>query len=90
MLRRSLTTLLVCLVVCLVMVATGSTWAANPDESLEILLKPEDAKAPSTPTAHKARPRYSSGPQRPVPPQYGPPCLQADATVARKKTYFQS
>lgn len=71
MLRRIPTTPLVCLVVCVALVTLGSAWAATPDESLEILLKPEKAKAPSAPAAQKARPRYRRAP-RPVPPAYGP------------------
>lgn len=57
MLRRIPFTPLVCLVVFASTIFITASWAAGPDESLEILLKPNKSSSSPSPTVHKARPR---------------------------------
>ena len=61
MLRRIPSTPLVCLVVFLSTIFLNASWAAGPDESLDILLKPNQAGSAPTVVAHKAKaPRAAS------------------------------
>jgi len=63
MLRSIPATLLVCLVLCLSTVFASPSWAAPPDESLDILLKSnQGASAPSS-SAQRAKPRIYSAPR---------------------------
>jgi hypothetical protein len=55
MLRRIPSTPLVCLVVFLSTIFLNASWAAGPDESLDILLKPNQAGSAPTVVAHKAK-----------------------------------
>ncbi len=55
MLRRIPTTPLVCLAVFLTAILAGNSRAANPDEALDVLLKPNEAGATPQPTALKAK-----------------------------------
>jgi hypothetical protein len=60
MLRRIPATPLVCLVIFLSTVLFGAAWAAGPDESLEVLLKPGKQGAAQAPTAQTAASRRSA------------------------------
>jgi hypothetical protein len=58
MLRRSPSTLLVCLVISISIAAAAPAWADNADQSLEVLLKPDKGTVAPVSEAYKARPRY--------------------------------
>ena len=58
MLRRSLTTLLVCLAISISMAAGGPVAAQEPDESLDVLIKPRKGTGAPEPLTHKAKSRY--------------------------------
>lgn len=76
MLRRIPSTSLVCLVVCLVTSFLNASWAADPDKSLEILLKPNQAGPAAGPTVHTPKYRSKStyrGPAAYRPYPYTPP-----------------
>jgi len=64
MLRRTPSTLLVCLVFCLSTFLINNAAAADPEEALEILLKPNDASSTSVPQRVKAKPRATYRPKR--------------------------
>jgi hypothetical protein len=78
MLRRIPFTPLVCLVVFVATSFLNPAWGAGPDESLEILLKPNKSGSSPSPTVHKAKPRargyarrsaaYRAFPYAPPPP----------------------
>lgn len=81
MLRRIPFTPLVCLVVFLSTILAHDSWAANPEEALEILLKPNEASSSKVSKRAKARPRpvYQARPwvggvpaQIPPPPFFKP------------------
>ncbi len=55
MLRRIPSTPLVCLVVLLSLILLNASWAAGPDESLDMLLKPNQAGSAPTVVARKAK-----------------------------------
>ncbi len=55
MLRRIPSTPLVCLVLLLSTIFLNASWAAGPDESLDILLKPNQVSSAPTVVAHKAK-----------------------------------
>lgn len=57
MLRRTPSTLLVCLVLFLSTVLINTAWPADPQEALDVLLKPNDAGATADVKRHKAKPR---------------------------------
>jgi hypothetical protein len=60
MLRRIPATPLVCLVLFLSTLLFGAAWAAGPDESLEVLLKPDKQGASHVGATHKATPRQAA------------------------------
>jgi len=60
MLRRIPFTPLVCLVIFLLTILSNASWAAGPDESLEILLKPNQSSVIAAPAVPKANSRYIS------------------------------
>jgi len=60
MLRRIPSTPLVCLVVFLSTIILNTAWAAGPDESLEILLKPNQPIAAPAVASPKAKHRYAA------------------------------
>jgi hypothetical protein len=81
MLRRIPFTPLVCLVIFLSTILVNESWAANPEEALEILLKPNQARSSAVAKRTKARPRpvYQARPwvagmpsQIPPPPFFKP------------------
>lgn len=55
MLRRIPSTPLVCLVLLLSTIFLNASWAAGPDESLDMLLKPNQVSSAPTVVAHKAK-----------------------------------
>ena len=59
MLRRIPATLLVYLVILLPTLFVAASWAATPDESMEILLKPSPTSSSPMPAVNEAKPRYS-------------------------------
>jgi hypothetical protein len=63
MLRRIPATPLVCLAIFLTTIIANATWAAGPDESLEILLKPNQAAPSPVPAAHKTKAARRVAPQ---------------------------
>lgn len=84
MLRRIPSTPLVCLAIFLSTILLNASWAAGPDESLEVLLKPNQPSSPPAPVSLKARTRYASAKQIVVLP--GPdPCMPLPAGVAKVK-----
>lgn len=76
MLRRTPSTLLVCLVLFLSTVLINTAWPADPQEALDVLLKPNDTGASAQVKRHKAKPRpgyIAVSPQVPVVVPYPPP-----------------
>jgi len=61
MLRSIPSTPLVCLVIFLSTIFLNASWAATPDESLDILLKPNQGVSVPGPTVHKAKSRGTMG-----------------------------
>lgn len=59
MLRRIPSTPLVCIAISVAILCLNTSWAADPDKSLEILLKPNQPTTVQTPTVHKAVRRYA-------------------------------
>lgn len=55
MLRRIPSTPLVCIAISVAIICLNTSWAADPDKSLEILLKPNQATTKQTQTVPKAR-----------------------------------
>jgi hypothetical protein len=55
MLRRIPSTPLVCIAISVAIICLNTAWAADPDKSLEILLKPNQPTTVQTPTIHKIK-----------------------------------
>ena len=70
MLRRIPVTLLVYLVILLPTLFVAASWAATPDESMEILLKPNPTSSSPMPGVNEATPRHAKRTKRAV--AYGP------------------
>jgi len=82
MLRRIPYTPLVCIAIFLSTVLLNASWAAGPDESLEVLLKPSQPSSPPAPVSHKAKTRYAYAKQIAVLP--GPdPCQPLPAGISK-------
>ena len=59
MLRRIPATLLVYLAILLPTLFVAASWAATPDESMEILLKPSPTSSSPMPAVNEAKPRHA-------------------------------
>ncbi len=70
MLRRIPVTPLVYLAILLPTLFVAASWAATPDESMEILLKPSPTSSSPMPAVNEAKPRYSKRAKHAV--AYGP------------------
>ncbi len=57
MLRRLPYTPLVCLAIFLLTILATASWAANPEQSAQMLLAPNEPSATSAPAAHQAKAR---------------------------------
>ena len=64
MLRRIPATLLVYLVILLPTLFVAASWAATPDESMEILLKPNPTSNSPMPGVNEAAPRHAKRTKR--------------------------
>ncbi|MBM3300585.1 MAG: hypothetical protein FJY85_11585, partial [Deltaproteobacteria bacterium] len=83
MLRRIPSTLLVCIAIYLTTICLNSAWAADPNKSLEILLKPNQTTAAPAPTVQKAK---STGKPRAVAVNpYDPYLLPPPVGIAKVK-----
>ncbi len=89
MLRRIPFTPLVCLVVFVSTVLASGAWAADPNESLEILLKPNKAGNSPSPTIHKATARTRTAVNRGVYRAYPYASLPPGA-ITKCKPIFKS
>ncbi|HTY25419.1 MAG TPA: hypothetical protein VMC85_19975 [Desulfomonilaceae bacterium] len=70
MLRRIPTTPLVYLVILSITLFVAASWAAGPEESMEILLKPSPTSGSPVPAANRARPHQATRTRHAV--DYGP------------------
>lgn len=83
MLRSNPATPLVCLVISLSLIFITTTWAATPDDSMEILLKPNQMSGSPVPAATKARHRSTVQATRAV--EYLPPTMPLAPGITKVK-----
>ena len=82
MLRRIPYTLLVCLVLLASLCFVSTSWAVNPDDSLDVLLKPNNSNLAANPVVHQTKSAKRSNFGFPA-PWTGNPYVQGPSTIRK-------